>query len=97
MLGGIIAYIVSWVGDKYRVRAHLLFGGTLLMVIGLSITAYAKIHGVRYFGVFLLVTGSVSNVPALLAYQANNICGQWKRAFTAAAMISFGGIGGIAG
>lgn len=29
--------------------------------------------------------------------QANNIRGQWKRAFCSALMVSFGGIGGVAG
>lgn len=32
-----------------------------------------------------------------MAYQANNIRGQWKRAFCSATLIGFGGIGGIAG
>ena len=34
--------------------------------------------------------------PAM-SYQANNIRGQWKRAFASATFVSFGGIGGIAG
>lgn len=32
-----------------------------------------------------------------MAYQANNIRGQWKRAFASATLVGFGGIGGIAG
>lgn len=32
-----------------------------------------------------------------MAYQANNIRGQWKRAFCSATMIGTGGVGGIAG
>lgn len=32
-----------------------------------------------------------------MSYQANNIRGQWKRAFCSATFVSFGGIGGIAG
>ena len=30
-----------------------------------------------------------------MTYQANNIRGQWKRAFCSATMVGFGGIGGI--
>lgn len=32
-----------------------------------------------------------------MAYQANNIRGQWKRAFASATLVGFGSIGGIAG
>ena len=32
-----------------------------------------------------------------MTYQANNVVGQWKRAFTSANMVAFGGIGGIIG
>ncbi|KAL9107464.1 MAG: hypothetical protein Q9227_007661 [Pyrenula ochraceoflavens] len=35
--------------------------------------------------------------PAVMTYQANNIRGQWKRAFCSATLVGFGGIGGIAG
>lgn len=36
-------------------------------------------------------------LPTVMAYQANNIRGQWKRAFASATLVGFGGIGGIAG
>ncbi|KAK4989424.1 hypothetical protein LTR66_007074 [Elasticomyces elasticus] len=32
-----------------------------------------------------------------MTYQANNIRGQWKRAFCSATLVGFGGIGGICG
>ena len=32
-----------------------------------------------------------------MTYQANNIRGQWKRAFCSASLVGFGGVGGIAG
>ena len=32
-----------------------------------------------------------------MSYQANNIRGQWKRAFCSATLVGFGGVGGIAG
>lgn len=36
-------------------------------------------------------------LTVMQAYQANNIRGQWKRAFCSATLTGFGGIGGIAG
>jgi DMSO reductase anchor subunit len=32
-----------------------------------------------------------------MTYQANNVVGQWKRAFTSANMVAMGGVGGIIG
>lgn len=52
---------------------------------------------VRYFGIFLICAASNGGIPTVMAYQANNIRGQWKRAFASATLVGFGGIGGIAG
>ena len=49
----------------------------------------------RYFGTFLTIAGTQSNVPAVLAYSQNNIRMSSKRAVTSAVVIGFGGIGGI--
>jgi hypothetical protein len=38
-----------------------------------------------------------ANIPASMAYQANNIRGHWKRAFCSATLVGFGGVGGIIG
>lgn len=95
--GAIIMYLTSMVGDRYHVRGPMMIFHTLVMVLGLCLMGFVKNTGVRYFGVFLLVIGSGCCVPTLLAYQANNIIGQWKRAFASATLISFGGLGGIAG
>ena len=50
---------------------------------------------VRYFGVFLTTAGANSNIPTTMSYQANNIRGQWKRAFCSAILVGMGGVGGI--
>jgi hypothetical protein len=52
---------------------------------------------VRYVGCFLATGAYISNWAALNAYQANNVVGQWKRVFTAAAVTAMNGAGGIAG
>jgi len=58
---------------------------------------FAKNNALRYFGIFLITGAANANIPACMAYQANNIRGQWKRAFCSATLVGFGGIGGIAG
>jgi len=94
---GIVMFATGWAGDKYRLRGPIIVFNCLLCIIGLPLMGFASAAGVRYFGVFLVTAGANSNVPAAMSYQANNIRGQWKRAFCSATFVSFGGIGGIAG
>lgn len=66
-------------------------------MIGLGLLGYTDPPALRYFGVFLATIACNANCPALLTYQANNVRGQWKRAFTSATLIGGGAIGGIIG
>jgi len=97
LFAGLVMYLCAWVGDKYKLRGPIVAFNAILCIIGLPIMGLAKSPGVRYFGVFLATAGSNGNVPASMSYQANNIRGQWKRALCSATIVSFGGIGGIAG
>jgi MFS family permease len=94
---GIVMLAMAWAGDRYKVRGPVIIGNILLCLIGLPIMGFHSKPAVRYFGVFLTTAGANSNVPAVMAYQANNIRGQWKRAFCSSILVGFGGIGGIAG
>ncbi|KAL4783270.1 major facilitator superfamily domain-containing protein [Aspergillus varians] len=94
---GILMLVTSWIGDKYRMRAPILIFNSIITLIGLPLMGFASKAGVRLLGVFLTTAGSSANIPACMAYQANNIRGQWTRAFASATLVAFGGIGGIAG
>ncbi|PVI06724.1 phthalate transporter-like protein [Periconia macrospinosa] len=93
----IVMYVTGWISDKYRTRGPIIIFNMVLCLIGLPIMGFASSPAVRYFGVFLVTAGANSNVPAAMTYQANNIRGQWKRAFCSVTLVGFGGIGGIAG
>ncbi|ETI20026.1 hypothetical protein G647_09041 [Cladophialophora carrionii CBS 160.54] len=97
VLAAIVMYTVAWAGDKYHVRGPLMLLNTAILLIGLPLLGYAKNVGARYFGVFLATTGCNANIPCIMAWQANNIRGQWKRALCSATLVGFGGIGGIIG
>ena len=43
--------------------------------VELMLVEHCKSNGIRYFGTFLGIAGCAGNVPASLAYQANNIQG----------------------
>jgi hypothetical protein len=92
---GIVMYGTAWVGDKYRMRGPILIFNALLAIIGLPMMGFAKGDATRYAGVFLTVAGANANIPACMAYQANNVRGQWTRAFSSATLVGFGGLGGI--
>jgi sugar phosphate permease len=96
-LAGIVMFLTAWVGDKYHMRGPIIVFNMLLCIVGLAIMGWAARSGVRYFGVFLVTAGANSNIPAVLAFQANNVRGQWKRAFSSATLVGMGGVGGIAG
>lgn len=89
------ALAFAWLGDKYHVRGPVIAAQSVIVIIGLMITAYHPNDGVRYFGIFLGIAGCQGNVPAVLAYQSNNIRMQSKRSVGSALQIGFGAIGGI--
>jgi len=94
---GIVMYLTAWFGDRYKLRGPIVIFNNVLCLIGLPIIGFHSNAAVRYFGVFLVTAGANSNVPGAMSYQANNIRGQWKRAFCSATLVGFGGIGGICG
>lgn len=89
--------ISAWLGDKFHVRGPILIANSLISLVGLPLMAFASGTGARYFGVFLVTAGANANIPVSLAYQANNVRGQWKRALCSALFVGLGGVGGISG
>ncbi|KJZ77226.1 hypothetical protein HIM_03547 [Hirsutella minnesotensis 3608] len=94
---GIVMFLTGYLGDRRRVRGPVILINMLLCLVGLPIMGWHPNAAVRYFGVFLVTAGANSNVPAALSFQANNLRGQWKRAFCSATLVGMGGVGGIAG
>ncbi|TKX25770.1 MFS transporter-like protein 31 [Elsinoe australis] len=97
VFAGIWMFACGWFGDKYHMRSPVIASNTILQIVGLALMGFGPSNAVKYFGVFLACAGANCNVPAILTYQANNIRGQWKRAFCSASLVGFGGIGGIIG
>jgi hypothetical protein len=90
-------YVTGKIGDRYRIQGPIIAFNALLALVSLSIVGWVNNTAVRYFAIFPLCMGSQGNLPSVMAYQANNIRGQWKRAFCSASLISMGGLGGIIG
>lgn len=94
---GIVMFSTAWVADKYRIRGPIIAGNAVVTIIGLAMMGWAPGIPAQYAGVFFTCAGANSNIPHMMSWQANNIRGQWKRAFCSATLVAFGGIGGIAG
>ncbi|KAM0790156.1 hypothetical protein ACM66B_005475 [Microbotryomycetes sp. NB124-2] len=95
VFAAIYTFVGATIADKYRMRAPVIIFNALFCTVGLFVMGFAKQLGVRYFGSFLAIAGCQANVPAVLAYQANNILRHSKRAVASAIVIGLGGVGGI--
>ncbi|KAF2464913.1 major facilitator superfamily protein [Lindgomyces ingoldianus] len=97
VFSGILMYGSAWFSDKYKTRGPVLCFLCLISLIGIPIMGFVKNPWGQYVGVFITVAGTNSAIPSVMAYQANNIRGQWRRAFCSASLTGIGGIGGISG
>ncbi|KAF4121913.1 Major Facilitator Superfamily [Geosmithia morbida] len=97
VLAAMLMYTTSFFGDKYHIRGLPIIINMVVCLIGLPIMGWHPDPAVRYFGVFFVTAGANSNVPAAMSFQANNVRGQWKRAFCSATLVGAGGVGGIVG
>jgi len=91
----IVCFAFAWISDRTKKRAIFIAIATVITLVGLVLTAYAKQNGVRYLGLFIANAGASACIPAILAYSANNIVSHSKRAVSTAIVVAFGGIGGI--
>ena len=78
-------------------RGPVIIFNSICLIMGFCMLGFTDQVTVRYIGTYLATGAYVSNWAALSAYYANNIAGQWKRAFTAAVVTACNGAGGIAG
>ncbi|GAB7366698.1 hypothetical protein MBLNU230_g0656t1 [Neophaeotheca triangularis] len=97
IFAGFIMAGCAWLGDKKHIRGPIILCLACMGIVGLALLGWGQVTGVRYFGIFLICGAANASIPTVLAYQANNIRGQWKRAFASATLIGAGGIGGICG
>ena len=91
------AILSSLVGDKYQLRGPIIIFNSVCLIIGFCMLGFSDQVTVRYVGTYLATGAYVANWAGMATYQANNIVGQWKRVFTAAAITACNGAGGIAG
>lgn len=90
--------LTAYVADKYKnMRAVVIVFNCLCLIIGTCMYSQLplKMKAARFAGMFLAGGGCNSNVPLVLSWAQCSIRAQSKRAFTAAIIVAFGGVGGI--
>ncbi|KAF9166241.1 hypothetical protein DFQ26_008382 [Actinomortierella ambigua] len=89
--------LLPWWSDRIQVRGIFIVALPLVSITGYLITAFAEPVGVRYFGIFLVLSGVVGPTFLIPAWLTNNIVSNGKRASALAMIVSTAGIGGLIG
>ncbi|KAI8186690.1 High-affinity nicotinic acid transporter [Colletotrichum sp. SAR 10_86] len=87
--------LVAYIADKTRLRMPWMILNAAITLTGLLLTAYHSNNGVRYFGVFLGVSGCNGNLPTIIAFQSNNVRSNSRRSVASGVQMLFAAIGGI--
>lgn len=85
--------------ERYRLRAPFIIGSALLAALGyiILLATPPKLPGLSYFGIILAAAGIYPATAIVLAWPANNVSGQTKRATANAMQISIGNLGAVLG
>ncbi|KAF2663781.1 MFS general substrate transporter [Microthyrium microscopicum] len=93
--------LVAWASETFRRRAPFAMACSFLALLGYIILLFNKqptIHPrTSYAGTFLAAAGIYSSTGLALAWPANNVGGQTKRAVASAMQISIGNLGAVMG
>ncbi|KAF7315092.1 hypothetical protein MIND_00023400 [Mycena indigotica] len=91
----IVLFIFAYSSDRLKLRFPFILAGFCCNLIGFSINISDAPSGVKYFGTFFCVTGAYAAVPGIVAWTANNLSGEYKRAIGTAIQIGIGHFGAV--
>ncbi|KAJ3714646.1 MFS general substrate transporter [Lentinula guzmanii] len=90
----IVLGVFAYYSDKLMMRFPFILAAQIMCLIGFSINIADVSSGAKYFGTFLIVAGSYSGFPGIVAWLGNNLCGQYKRGVGMALHIGIGNFSG---
>lgn len=87
----------AYLTDRMRHRYMFTMVGVMVASIGyILLLCQLNISvGVKYFALFLIVSGGYITQPVTLTWLQNNVSGHYKRSVAAAMQVGFGNCGGI--
>lgn len=83
--------------ERKKLRAPFIAAGSCLAILGYIILLAQNQPGLSYFGTILAAGGIYPATALVLAWPANNVSGQTKRAIANAMQISIGNLGAVLG
>ncbi|KAI6090994.1 MFS general substrate transporter [Hypoxylon rubiginosum] len=88
---------VAYLSDRLKHRYGFIVLGCVVATVGYAMLLHqdSLSRNARYAGVFLVSLGGFVSTPIALAWLANNVAGQWKRAFSSAIQVALGNVCGI--
>jgi hypothetical protein len=100
-LATIFTVIWAYTSERFHKRAPFAIGSSTIAIIGYIILITnknpTKRPGVSYVGTFFAAAGIYPSTALALAWPANNVSGQTKRAVVGAMQISIGNLGAVLG
>lgn len=97
----LVATIAGRIGAHFsdkrrRLRSPFLLAYSVLAIAGLSMMAFTTTQAIQYIGTFLVTLPLCASLPMILAWQADNVRGQWKRAAGTSLLVCASAAGGMA-
>ncbi|KFY08685.1 hypothetical protein V492_06007 [Pseudogymnoascus sp. VKM F-4246] len=95
----VLTVLVAIASEKYKRRAPFIIASSTVAIIGyiILLSAPSNKPGVSYVGTIFAAAGIYPATGIVLAWPANNVSGQTKRATANAMQISIGNLGAVLG
>lgn len=87
----------AFLSERYRLRTPFILASSSLAILGYILLLSDPRPGVSYVGIIFAAAGIYPSVALVLAWPANNVSGQTKRALANALQISIGNTGAVIG
>ncbi|KIL66701.1 hypothetical protein M378DRAFT_23325 [Amanita muscaria Koide BX008] len=97
LLAVVLIIVVALLGDRLKLRGPFVLGALPLSMLGYIVMIASKSNATRFAGACLLIAGTFSSLPSLLAIVANNSEGHYKRASAMALQAAMSNISGVPG
>ncbi len=97
VVAAVVSLISAFLSDRLRHRYGFAMLGIFIATIGyiILLAQHTVSVNVRYFAIYLIVSGGYVTQPLTLVWLANNMGGHYKRSINAAMQIGFGNCAGI--
>ncbi|KIW98243.1 uncharacterized protein Z519_01827 [Cladophialophora bantiana CBS 173.52] len=94
-VSALIAIGTAYVADRLKFRGPFILGTSVFAIVGIAMVGWCSNPAGRYTGVFFGQIGGNALAATTLAWMANNMRGDAKRAVATAIQVMMGGVGGV--